>query len=165
MKPQVTDSRKLSHMARPNVGQEDEQTNYLLDSHALEKCFAEGSAEDHQLLIDQHRCLIHVTSDTKSDFLDAFPGDKEKVSDVCALARQRTEDIKLSAVFADRLHNLPDIEEPEVQNKLLLIAVARRLNATLVSGEGSNLLNSLPFLAAHLDVTCVSVEKFLASIA
>lgn len=141
-----------------------QEERFLLDSHALERCFAEGSPQDHAKLANQTSCAVHVTSDTKADFLDAFPDDKVAVSDTCSIAPQRSEDRKLAAVFTDRLQNIPNIEDADVQDKLLVIAVARRLEATLVSGEEATIPDSLHHLADLLDAPCISTDEFLSKL-
>lgn len=143
---------------------EDVLKVFLLDSHALEKCLAKGSDNDHALISGQVTSEIFVTADIREDFLGAFPDDKEMLNSVCATARLKSEDKKLAAVFSDRLQNQVNTDDPEIQDKIFLVAISRRLKATLVSGEGDQSDDSLTSLATRLEAPCISSAIFLSGL-
>jgi len=66
----------------------------------------------------------------------------------------------VAAEYADRVENIADPEDDLIQQKLLLLAVAKRIEAVIVSGESVSLDVALSELANGEPVDCITVQQF-----
>lgn len=132
---------------------------YIFDDIALEHSLTEGTEDNHRVIAECEEGMLFITRDTKDNFLDAYPEDKERLSKFKLMRKQLT-DVKLAASFADKFQNFPDINSSEVQEKIYLLATAYRCNGVVVTGEYMSTTTRIRYLAEQLGIECITIEKF-----
>lgn len=147
----------------PESDDEEEEVKFLLDAVALEQCMSDGSAADHKALSNS-TYKIFSTSQIKEDFYEVFPDEHLFISKIVKTAPIQKKDEMLSGTIADQLQNQFDVDDSAIQDKLLLIALARRIGARLVTGDTFPIETSLESLCENQPVACITVKVFIAII-
>lgn len=133
---------------------------YIFDDYALEQMLARGSDETHARVAHWANGTLCVTSSVKTEFLAAYPED-ELLMGSFKVVRKCEVDNRITGTLVDNLQNLPDIDSREVRAKVFLLAMASRLDATVVTAEQIGPTTWIKSLADTLNIKCITAQDFL----
>jgi len=141
----------------------NEGSRFIFEASALAALLSNGDHHQHDCIITASescdRCLA-TNRQQKDVFLDMHPEDKDFLGEHFFVERSNSMHNRIAASLSDKIDNSPDVNDPDIQDFVRLLAVAKTTDRILVIDDIGNA--RFFELADILEVQAINCEDFTA---